>query len=144
MAKVSLAQAAALFLFSILSLVVCITMVSLNVSLSYTGFNLSAVTVSCSGQAYLNSKFGVLYLALRAQTITGLISVCLAVPVLILMLKIYWPLRELSGEALEQSKVDQKYTIGLFILASAELVCLISNAGGKLSLYIDNRSCTIA
>jgi hypothetical protein len=142
MSEVPIKLIGAIFPISILSLIGNIMIVSLNFALNYSGYNITIIVPGCT-ISYLNSKLAIVYLPLRAHTTSGLISICLAVPALILAIKMYWPLRELSPENLGQYKLNKKYIISFYILTCFEAISMVSNAGGKMSLYIDNKSCNL-
>jgi hypothetical protein len=96
MGPASITIITAVFALSVLSLITSLVVVVLNFALNYSGFNLSSTSASC-GSAYLNKKLAVLYLPLRAHTIAAVIAVCLSSVVLILLVRIYCPLRGMEN-----------------------------------------------
>ena len=100
MSKIPTGTLAAVLAFSIISLIGSLTTSVIVFVLSYSGFNFSAATTGCNGQIYFGCKWTYIYLALRTQTITGLICVCLAIISLIIAAKLYYPLKDISEEAL--------------------------------------------
>lgn len=92
----------ALFFLSIVTLVGIVAIVSLSFAFNLSGYNMTTIVPGCVGQTYLNIKLAVVYLSLRAHTTTGLIALVVAFAAVIVAVKVYWPLKDLSPEVLKR------------------------------------------
>lgn len=93
MSTLSLKIITAIFALSIITTVTTITFTSLYFILSFSGFNTSITTSTCSGQTYLTRKLTAVSVPLKVHTISAIIATILSVVALIIIFKMYCALR---------------------------------------------------